>query len=37
MRFNIGDLEIIFPYEYVYPEQFEYMKDIKKSLDQQVL
>ena len=35
MRFNIGELEIIFPYEFVYPEQLEYMNDIKKALDQQ--
>ena len=35
MRFLLGDLEIIFPYDYVYPEQFEYMRDIKKVLDQQ--
>jgi DNA excision repair protein ERCC-2 len=33
MKFNIDDLEIIFPYEYIYPEQYEYMKELKKTLD----
>ncbi|KAJ3270934.1 DNA-dependent ATPase of the nucleotide excision repair factor 4 complex [Terramyces sp. JEL0728] len=35
MKFFIDDLEIIFPYEYIYPEQYEYMKDIKRTLDAQ--
>jgi DNA excision repair protein ERCC-2 len=33
MRFFLDDLEIIFPYEYIYPEQYQYMRDIKKTLD----
>jgi DNA excision repair protein ERCC-2 len=33
MRFKIDDLPIYFPYDYIYPEQFQYMKDIKSSLD----
>ena len=32
MKFFIDDLEIIFPYDYIYPEQFEYMKDVYKSI-----
>eukprot|EP00835_Amoeboradix_gromovi_P006251 NODE_702_length_5024_cov_0.139898.p1 type:complete len:744 gc:universal NODE_702_length_5024_cov_0.139898:2594-363(-) len=35
MKFLIDDLEIFFPYEYIYPEQYKYMKDIKKVLDKQ--
>ena len=33
MRFQIDDLPIYFPYDYIYPEQFQYMKDIKSALD----
>ncbi|PVU96684.1 hypothetical protein BB559_002304 [Furculomyces boomerangus] len=33
MRFLIDDLPVIFPYEYIYPEQFNYMCDLKRSLD----
>ncbi|KAJ1643956.1 TFIIH/NER complex ATP-dependent 5'-3' DNA helicase subunit [Dispira simplex] len=33
MKFNIGDLPVIFPYDYIYPEQYAYMVDLKKSLD----
>jgi DNA excision repair protein ERCC-2 len=33
MRFYIDDLLVLFPYEFIYPEQLEYIKDIKKTLD----
>lgn len=33
MRIEIDSLPIEFPYEYIYPEQFKYMKDIKSALD----
>jgi len=35
VRFNIEELEIFFPYDYVYPEQYEYMKRIKECLDKE--
>ena len=35
-RFKIGDLNVSFPYDAVYPEQLEYMTEIKKLLDGQV-
>uniref|UniRef100_A0A7S0BFL7 DNA 5'-3' helicase n=1 Tax=Rhodosorus marinus TaxID=101924 RepID=A0A7S0BFL7_9RHOD len=33
MKFNIGDTTIYFPYPYVYPEQYEYMKELKHALE----
>lgn len=33
MKFFIDDLPVLFPYERIYPEQYEYMCDIKKTLD----
>ncbi|KAJ2139837.1 TFIIH/NER complex ATP-dependent 5'-3' DNA helicase subunit [Coemansia sp. RSA 788] len=33
MRFFIDDLPVIFPYDYVYPEQYQYMCGLKRSLD----
>ncbi|VVT50461.1 uncharacterized protein SAPINGB_P002771 [Magnusiomyces paraingens] len=33
MKINIESLEVIFPYEKVYPEQVQYMTDIKRTLD----
>lgn len=33
MRFEIDGLPVIFPYPKIYPEQYEYMSDIKKTLD----
>ena len=35
-RFLIDDLEVIFPYSHVYPEQYEYMRELKHILDSQV-
>lgn len=33
MKFVIEDVEVIFPYDYVYQEQIQYMTCIKKALD----
>ncbi|KAJ2772293.1 TFIIH/NER complex ATP-dependent 5'-3' DNA helicase subunit, partial [Coemansia nantahalensis] len=33
MRFFIDDLPVVFPYDYVYPEQYQYMCALKRSLD----
>jgi hypothetical protein len=32
-RFQLGDLTVYFPYDYIYPEQFAYMNDLKRALD----
>lgn len=33
MKFFIDDLPVLFPYPLIYPEQYAYMSDIKKTLD----
>jgi len=33
MKFRIEDVEVYFPYDYIYPEQLRYMRYLKKSLD----
>ncbi|KIW05611.1 DNA repair helicase rad15 [Verruconis gallopava] len=33
MRFHIEELEILFPYPRIYPEQYAYMCDLKRTLD----
>ncbi|KNH01734.1 TFIIH basal transcription factor complex helicase subunit [Perkinsela sp. CCAP 1560/4] len=33
MRFFLEELEVLFPYEYIYPEQFKYMFELKRGLD----
>ncbi|MBW0469071.1 hypothetical protein O181_008786 [Austropuccinia psidii MF-1] len=33
MIFTIDDLEVIFPYDKIYPEQYAYMCDLKRTLD----
>ncbi|KAL8914774.1 MAG: hypothetical protein Q9171_000610 [Xanthocarpia ochracea] len=33
MHFNIDDLPILFPYPRIYPEQYAYMCDLKRTLD----
>ncbi|KAK1836042.1 hypothetical protein QBC39DRAFT_338633 [Podospora conica] len=33
MEFNIDDLPVLFPYPRIYPEQYAYMCDLKKTLD----
>ena len=33
MKFNLDGLEIYFPYDYIYPEQYRYMLEAKKAID----
>ncbi|XP_053545723.1 general transcription and DNA repair factor IIH helicase subunit XPD [Bombina bombina] len=33
MKLNIDGLLVYFPYEYIYPEQFSYMLELKRTLD----
>jgi len=33
MIVKVQDLEVLFPYDYMYPEQFDYMLQLKKTLD----
>ncbi|KAH8117593.1 DNA repair helicase [Phellopilus nigrolimitatus] len=33
MKFLIDDLPIVFPYDRIYPEQYQYMCDLKRTLD----
>ncbi|KAG4439795.1 DNA-dependent ATPase of the nucleotide excision repair factor 4 complex [Cadophora sp. M221] len=33
MKFNIDDLPVLFPYPMIYPEQYAYMCDLKRTLD----
>lgn len=33
MRFLIDELVVYFPYEYIYPEQYSYMRELKMTLD----
>ncbi|KAI0818617.1 DNA repair helicase [Irpex lacteus] len=33
MKFEIDDLPVIFPYDRIYPEQYSYMCDLKRTLD----
>ncbi|KAI9104517.1 hypothetical protein DFS34DRAFT_603467 [Phlyctochytrium arcticum] len=35
MRFELDGLPILFPYDYIYPEQYAYMRDLKRTLDAQ--
>ncbi|KIJ24427.1 hypothetical protein M422DRAFT_168392 [Sphaerobolus stellatus SS14] len=35
MKFNIDDLPVVFPYDRIYPEQYSYMCDLKRTLDAQ--
>jgi DNA excision repair protein ERCC-2 len=34
MRFMIDDIEVLFPYDYIYPEQYEYMVRLRQALSQ---
>jgi len=36
MKFQIDDLPVLFPYDRIYPEQFSYMCDLKRTLDASV-
>ena len=33
MKFFIGQMRVVFPYDYIYPEQLEYMTALKEGLD----
>uniref|UniRef100_A0A2P2I4Y2 General transcription and DNA repair factor IIH helicase subunit XPD n=1 Tax=Hirondellea gigas TaxID=1518452 RepID=A0A2P2I4Y2_9CRUS len=33
MRLDMDGLEVLFPYEFIYPEQYAYMLDLKRALD----
>ena len=33
MKLNIGGLLVHFPYDYIYPEQYSYMLELKRCLD----
>ncbi|KAI5806269.1 DNA repair helicase RAD3 [Geopyxis carbonaria] len=33
MKFKIDELEVLFPYPKIYPEQYDYMVDLKRTLD----
>ncbi|KAJ7889901.1 hypothetical protein B0H14DRAFT_3105442 [Mycena olivaceomarginata] len=33
MKFSIDDLPIVFPYDRIYPEQYAYVSDLKRTLD----
>ncbi|WKX99575.1 hypothetical protein Q1695_014449 [Nippostrongylus brasiliensis] len=35
MRIDVDGLEVLFPYDYVYPEQVLYMQEVKKAIDAQ--
>jgi len=36
MKFMLDDMEFIFPYDKMYPEQYNYVCDLKRSLDAHV-
>jgi len=33
MKLNIDGLLVYFPYDYIYPEQYSYMMELKRTLD----
>jgi hypothetical protein len=35
MKFQLDEVTVYFPYEYIYPEQFRYMQELKRALDVQ--
>lgn len=35
-RLNLEGLLVLFPYDYIYPEQFSYMLELKRTLDAKV-
>jgi Rad3-related DNA helicase len=35
MKFQLDEITVYFPYEYIYPEQFRYMQELKRALDVQ--
>lgn len=36
-RLSIDGLPVVFPYDYIYPEQYAYMLELKRTLDAKVL
>ena len=36
LRLDVDGLTVYFPYEYIYPEQYSYMLELKKALDAKV-
>lgn len=36
-RLSVDGLIVYFPYEYIYPEQYEYMQELKRTLDAKVI
>lgn len=36
MKFQLEGLTVYFPYDYIYPEQYKYMLELKRSLDAKV-
>ena len=36
LRLNIDGLLVYFPYDYIYPEQYSYMMELKRTLDAKV-
>lgn len=37
MKFKLEGLDIYFPYEFIYPEQYSYMLELKHALDAKVM
>lgn len=37
IRFNIDEVTVYFPYDYIYPEQYSYMVELKRILDAKVI
>lgn len=35
-RLSVDGLLVYFPYEYIYPEQYDYMLELKRTLDAKV-
>lgn len=33
MKFNLEGLTVYFPYDFIYPEQYRYMLELKRALD----
>ena len=36
-RLTVDGLPVIFPYDYIYPEQYAYMLELKRTLDAKVV
>jgi DNA excision repair protein ERCC-2 len=33
MKLTVDGLQVLFPYDYIYPEQYQYMLELKRCLD----